>query len=87
MWSTVLSNFLSLESLIAVVVGVVGGMVIGALPGLSAEAMMCDGRLRLRRCVRYLQDTADRFEKAERLIRFDDQMYRIRKQQKIAQEG
>lgn len=58
-----------------------------ALPGLSAEAMMCDGRLRLRRCVRYLQDTADRFEKAERLIRFDDQMYRIRKQQKIAQEG
>ena len=36
MWETVLSNFLSLDSLIALVVGVVGGMVIGALPGLNA---------------------------------------------------
>ena len=35
MWSTVLSNFLSVESVIAVIVGVVGGMVIGALPGLK----------------------------------------------------
>ena len=36
MWPTVFSNFFSLESLIALVVGVVGGMVIGALPGLNA---------------------------------------------------
>ena len=36
MWSTVISNFLSFESLIALVIGVVGGMVIGALPGLNA---------------------------------------------------
>lgn len=36
MWATVFSNFFSLESLIALVVGVVGGMVIGALPGLNA---------------------------------------------------
>ena len=36
MWATVLTNFFSLESLIALVVGVVGGMVIGALPGLNA---------------------------------------------------
>ena len=35
MWATVLTNFLSLDSLIALVVGVVGGMVIGALPGLE----------------------------------------------------
>ncbi len=36
MWATVISNFLSFESLIALVIGVVGGMVIGALPGLNA---------------------------------------------------
>ena len=36
MWSTVISNFLSFESLIALVIGVVGGMIIGALPGLNA---------------------------------------------------
>ena len=36
MWATVFSNFFSLECLIALVVGVVGGMVIGALPGLNA---------------------------------------------------
>lgn len=36
MWATVFSNFFSLESLIALVVGVVGGMIIGALPGLNA---------------------------------------------------
>ena len=36
MWTTVFANFFSLESLIALVVGVVGGMVIGALPGLNA---------------------------------------------------
>ena len=36
MWPTVFSKFFSLESLIALVVGVVGGMVIGALPGLNA---------------------------------------------------
>ena len=36
MWPTVFSNFFSLDSLIALVVGVVGGMVIGALPGLNA---------------------------------------------------
>lgn len=36
MWTTVFSNFFSLESLIALVVGVVGGMIIGALPGLNA---------------------------------------------------
>ena len=36
MWTTVFASFFSLESLIALVVGVVGGMVIGALPGLNA---------------------------------------------------
>lgn len=36
MWATVFSNFFSFESLLALVVGVVGGMVIGALPGLNA---------------------------------------------------
>lgn len=36
MWTEVISNILSFESLIALVIGVVGGMVIGALPGLNA---------------------------------------------------
>lgn len=36
MWATVISNLFSVECLIALVVGVVGGMVIGALPGLNA---------------------------------------------------
>ena len=36
MWATVFANFFSFESLIALVIGVVGGMVIGALPGLNA---------------------------------------------------
>lgn len=36
MWANVLSNLFSFESLIALVIGVVGGMVIGALPGLNA---------------------------------------------------
>ena len=36
MWATVFSNLFSVESFIALVVGVVGGMVIGALPGLNA---------------------------------------------------
>jgi len=36
MWATVFSNLFSVESLIALVVGVVGGMIIGALPGLNA---------------------------------------------------
>lgn len=36
MWQQVLTNLFSIESLLALVVGVVGGMVIGALPGLNA---------------------------------------------------
>jgi len=36
MWATVFSNFFSTESLIALAIGVIGGMVIGALPGLNA---------------------------------------------------
>ena len=31
MWATVISNFLSFESLIALVIGVVGGMLVGRL--------------------------------------------------------
>lgn len=36
MWQQVFANLISFESLIALVLGVVGGMVIGALPGLNA---------------------------------------------------
>ena len=36
MWANVFSNLFSFESLIALVIGVVGGMIIGALPGLNA---------------------------------------------------
>lgn len=36
MWQQVLTNLISIESLMALVLGVVGGMVIGALPGLNA---------------------------------------------------
>ena len=36
MWQEVFSNVISLECLLALVAGVVGGMVIGALPGLNA---------------------------------------------------
>ncbi|WP_312938993.1 tripartite tricarboxylate transporter permease [Oscillibacter sp.] len=36
MWHEVLINLLSVESLLALIAGVVGGMVIGALPGLNA---------------------------------------------------
>ncbi len=36
MWQQVLTNLISIESLMALVLGVVGGMIIGALPGLNA---------------------------------------------------
>jgi len=36
MWHEVLSNLLSIESFLALIAGVVGGMIIGALPGLNA---------------------------------------------------
>ena len=36
MWQQVFANLISFESLIALIVGVVGGMIIGALPGLNA---------------------------------------------------
>lgn len=36
MWGEVLSNLISLQSVIAMMVGVIGGLVIGALPGLNA---------------------------------------------------
>ena len=36
MWQQVLTNLISIESLMALVLGVVGGMLIGALPGLNA---------------------------------------------------
>lgn len=32
MWQQVLTNLISIESLMALVLGVVGGMIIGALP-------------------------------------------------------
>lgn len=36
MWQQVLTNLISIESLMALVLGVVGGMIIGAMPGLNA---------------------------------------------------
>gem|GEM_PF-6564863 len=34
--------------------------------------MLTESRLRLRKCCGYLNSTADRFERAERLIKYDE---------------
>lgn len=36
MWATVFANFFSVECILALLIGVIGGMIIGALPGLNA---------------------------------------------------